>query len=121
MGMSPVPLIPNLFVEIYEEAHVKTFPRTILHFLKCFIDDGFGIWLRDPVPHINNTQNWETFLTLINSMELTLEFSQCSNEVIFMDLTIMLTNGKISTKLYAKPMVLYLFPPFSYHAPCIAI
>jgi hypothetical protein len=58
------------------------------------------------------------FQTLINGMGLTWEFSQRSNEAVFMDLTIMLTNGKITTKLYAKPMALHLYiPPFSCHAP----
>ena len=38
-----------------------------------------------------------------------------------MDLTITLTNGKITTKLYAKPMVLNLYiPPFSCHASGMA-
>jgi hypothetical protein len=51
------------------------------------------------------------FKMLINGMGLTWEFSQRSNEVVFMDLTITLTNGKISTKLYAKPMALHLYIP----------
>lgn len=50
MGMSPAPSIANLFVAIYEEAHIPSFPSTTLHFLKRFIDDGFGIWFRDPNP-----------------------------------------------------------------------
>ena len=59
---------------------------------------------------------------LINGMGLTWEFSQRSNEVVFMDLTITLTNGKISTKLYAKPiMALHLYiPPFLCHAPGVS-
>ena len=48
-------------------------------------------------------------------------FSQQSNKVVFMDLTLTITNGKISTKLYAKPMVLHLYiPPFSCHTPGIS-
>ena len=45
MRMSPAPSIVNLFIAIYEETHVKPFLKTILHFLKHLIDDGFGIWL----------------------------------------------------------------------------
>ena len=78
MGMSPV--------AIYEETYIKPFPLTVLPFLKRFIDDGFGIWIRDSDPTID-TQNWENFQTLINGMGLTWEFSQRSNEVVFMDLS----------------------------------
>ncbi len=49
-GMAPAPSIANLYVAIYEEAHLTNFPTTSLHFLRRFIDDGFGIWLRDPDP-----------------------------------------------------------------------
>jgi hypothetical protein len=120
MGMSPAPSIANLFVAIYENTYITPFPRTTLHFLKRFIDDGFGIWIRDPDPLIDN-QNWVMFQSLINGMGLTWEFSQRSTEVVFMDLTITLTNGKISTKLYAKPLALHLYiPPFSCHAPGVS-
>ena len=120
MGMAPAPSIANLFVAIYEEAHVTSFPSTMLHFLKRFIDDGFGIWLRDPDP-IQNNLNWTTFQTLINGMGLEWEFSPRSNEVNFMDLTITLSDGRLTTKLYAKPMALHLYiPPFSCHAPGIS-
>ena len=120
MGMSPAPSIANLFVAIYEETYIKPFPLTVLPFLKRFIDDGFGIWIKNPNPTID-TQNWENFQTLINGMGLTWEFSQRSNEVVFMDLTISLTNGRIATKLFAKPMALHLYiPPFSCHAPGVA-
>ena len=54
-------------------------------------------------------------------MGLTWEFSERSNEVVFMDLTLKITNGKITTKLYAKPMALHLYiPPFSCHAPGVS-
>ncbi len=59
-------------------------------------------------------QNWENFQTLINRMGLTWECSQRSNKVVFMDLTITLTNGKITTKLFAKPMALHLYIPPSH-------
>ena len=118
--MSPAPSIANLFVAIYEETYIKPFPSTVLPFLKRFINDGFGIWVRDPDAMIDK-QNWENFQTLINGMGLTWEFSHRSNEVVFMDLTITLTNGKITTKLFAKPLALHLYiPPFSCHAPGVA-
>lgn len=121
IGMFPASLVANLFVAIYKETHITTFPAIILHFFKRFIDDGFGIWLRNSDQQIN-LQNWEQFQNLINSMGLMWELSQRSNEVVFMDLTITITNGKISTKLYAKPMALHLYiPPFSCHTPGISM
>ena len=120
MGMAPAPSIANLYVAIYEETHLPTFPTSFLHFLRRFIDDGFGIWLRDPDPHVDETA-WTQFQTLINSMGLQWEFSNRSSTVTFMDLNINLREGKIFTSLYAKPMALHLYiPPSSCHAPGIA-
>ena len=120
MGMSPAPSIANLFVAIYEETHITTFPPSMLYFLKRFIDDGFGIWLRHQDPLIDQ-QHWEHFQHLINDMGLKWEFSPRSNKVVFMDLSLTITNGRIATSLYAKPMALHLYiPPFSCHAPGIS-
>lgn len=120
MGMAPAPSIANLYVAIYEKAHLATFPSTSLHFLRRFIDDGLGIWLRDPNQD-KDEENWTQFKQLVNNMGLQWEFSDRSSDVIFMDLNIHLRRGKIFTSLYAKPMVLHLYiPPSSCHAPGIA-
>ena len=105
MGMSPAPSIANLYVAIYERDHLNPCQHTALHFLRRFIDDGFGIWLRDPNPQTDN-DNWTTFQNTINTMGLTWEFSPRSNTVNFMDIVITLTNGKFTTKLYSKPSAL---------------
>ena len=120
MGMAPAPSIANLFVAIYEETHLATIPNTSLHFLRRFIDDGLGIWLRDPNQE-KDEENWTHFQDLINAMGLQWEFSKRSADVTFMDLNIHLRNGRITTSLYAKPMALHLYiPPSSCHAPGIA-
>jgi len=117
MGMAPAPSIANLFVAIYEQAHINTFPTSSLHFLRRFIDDGLGIWLRDPNPKIDEA-NWTLFQLLINSMGLQWEFSTRSSDVTFMDLNIHLRRGRLFTSLYTKPMALHLYiPPSSCHAP----
>ena len=119
MGMAPAPSIANLFVAIYEETHIPLFPTTSLHFLRRFIDDGFGIWLRDADPQQDDI-HWNLFQDLINNMGLTWEFSTRSSDVTFMDLNIHLRRGKIFTSLYSKPMALHLYiPPSSCHAPGI--
>lgn len=117
MGMAPAPSIANLFVAIYEAVKVTTFPKNRLLFVKRFIDDGFGIWLRDPDPNVD-TYHWDAFQSIINAMGLTWEFSPRSHTVNFMDLVITLDAGKLSTRLYAKPMALHLYiPPSSCHTP----
>jgi len=117
MGMAPTPSIANLFVAIYEQAHITTFPASSLHFLRRFIDDGFGIWLRD-IDSKTDEANWTLFKSIVNSMGLQWEFSPRSSTVTFMDLNIHLRRGRIITSLYTKPMALHLYiPPSSCHAP----
>lgn len=119
MGMSPAPTIANLYVAIFEAMHIVAHPPRQLHYLRRFIDDGFGIWLMDE-NESTNERNWNSFQAIINSMGLTWEFSDLSYTVTFMDLTITLDDGKFTTKLYAKPMALHLYiPPSSCHAPGI--
>lgn len=119
MGMSPAPTIANLYVAIFEDAKITSQPPSQLHYLRRFIDDGFGIWL----PHEDATtdeRDWINFQTLINTMGLTWEFTDRSDTATFMDLTITLKDGIFTTKLYAKPMALHLYiPPSSCHAPGI--
>ena len=85
--------------------------------IRRFIDDGFGIWLHDADPIVDQS-NWETFQSAVNSGGLSWEFSKRSKSVVFMDMTIEIEDGKIVTSLYAKPLALYLYiPPHSCHAP----
>ena len=117
MGMAPAPSIANLFVAIYEETHITPFPASSLHFLRRFIDDGFGIWLRHP-DYNQDTLNWELFQQIINNMGLQWEFSERCHKATFMDLNIKLSNGRLYTSIYAKPLALHLYiPPTSCHAP----
>jgi hypothetical protein len=117
LGMAPAPSIANFFVAIYETSNIVTFPKASLLVLKRFIVDGFGIWLQDP-DQDTDAQQWETFQTIVNEMGLTWEFSPLSHTVTFMDLNITLTNGRLTTSLYAKPMALHLYiPPSSCHTP----
>ena len=121
MGMAPAPSIANLFVAIYEQSNIVPFPKSNLPFLRRFIDDGFGIWLRD-CNHEKDSQQWDLFQNIVNAMGLTWEFSPRSQSVTFMDLTVTLLDGKITTSLYAKPMALHLYlPPTSCHTPGLTI
>jgi hypothetical protein len=120
MGMSPAPTISNLYVAIFENEYIMNKFSTHLYFLRRFIDDGFGIWLRDP-NESRDIAEWFKFQTLINSMGLTWDFTERSHTTVFMDLTITLQHGRFSTSIYAKPLSLHLYiPPSSSHAPGIA-
>ena len=117
MGMSPAPTIANLFVAIYENTHILPYiPRVVLY-LRRFIDDGFGVWLHDPDPLIDES-NWREFQATLNCSGLKWIFSERSDEVVFMDLRLKIEGNKVVTSLYAKPMALHLYiPPHSCHAP----
>ena len=77
-----------------------------------------GIWLPHPNPKIN-VQLWEEFTTSMNNYPgLTWEFTAPTDKVDFMDLTISIKNGKISTSLFEKPLNLHLYIPLrSTHPP----
>jgi hypothetical protein len=117
MGMSPAPTIANLFVAIHEQLCILQFLKSSIMWLRRFIDDGFGIWLHDPDPIVDE-QNWKTFKTAINSGGLSWIFSKRCKKLIFLDMTVEIVNGKFETALYHKPLALHLYiPPFSCHAP----
>ena len=101
-------------------ARIKIIPQYQNHviFYKRFIDDVFRIWLPHPNPKINS-QLWDEFTASMNNYPgLTWEFNTPTNKVIFLDLTISITNGNISTSLYKKLLTLHLYiPPHSAHPP----
>jgi hypothetical protein len=117
MGMSPAPTIANLYVAIYEEMHVLNFIPLTVRYLRHFIDDGFGVWLHDPDPTVDE-RIWRDFQDCLNASRLKWIFSDRSREVVFMDLRLKIEGRHITTSLYAKPMALHLYlPPHSCHAP----
>ena len=117
MGMSPAPTIANLFVAIHEQLCILQFLQSFIMWLRRFIDDGFGIWLHDLDPAVDE-QNWKVFKAAINSGGLSWTFSKRCKKVIFLDLTVEIVNGKFETALYHKPLALHLYiPPLSCHAP----
>ena len=69
VGISPPPTIANLFVAIYKEEHVLPFIPLVVKYLRRFIDNGFGIWLHDPDPNINDS-NWKAFQACLNNCGL---------------------------------------------------
>ena len=112
----PPPPPPPPHATIYYGLHAsKIFPNHRQHviFYKRFIDDVFGSWLPHPNAQINK-RLWDEFTKSMNNYPgLTWEFNPPSDKVDFMDLTISIQNGSISTSLFEKPLNLHLYitPP----------
>ena len=117
MGMSPAPPIANLYVALHESTFIPDWLTSSLFFYKRFIDDGIGIWIHNENDSVDK-QNWDTFQLLVNNGGLTWEFTELSQEINFMDMTINISGDRIETNLSEKPLALHLYiPPQSCHPP----
>jgi hypothetical protein len=94
---------------------LPTFSSNLLYF-KWYIDDIFGIWLP---PSNNKLATWEAFKACINNWgSLTWVIEEPSTTTNFLDLTLTITDSRISTATFQKPIYLYLYiPPTSAHPP----
>ncbi len=117
MGTPPAPSWANLYFAIHEDEALAEFVGRLLGFWH-FIDDIFGIWICHPDPETDEAR-WQDFIRRMNDDPgLTWIFSERSNQVDFMDLTITLNDGVITTSLYEKPLNLHLcIPAHSAHPP----
>ena len=119
MGTPPAPPYATLYFALHEKEVIKNFPRLV--FYRRLIDDGFGAWMGEA------DGNFACFQTAINNYgKLTWEFSNLTEKVNYLDLTISvnpsiaLNNCTLSFQLYEKALNLYLYlPPNSAHPPGI--
>ena len=109
---TPPPPPPPPYATIYYGLHESKFLPNHRHnviFYKHFIDDVFGIWLPHPNVQINK-RLWDEFTQSMNSYPgLTWEFNPPSDKVDFMDLTISIHQGKITTSLFERHLNLHLY------------
>jgi hypothetical protein len=103
MGILPAPTIANLYVAIYKLNHSIPLLEKYLVFYKRFINNGFAIWLHNLHP-TTNTNNWNDFKALLNTMGLRWTFKSPRKKLIFMDMTIQVKRERITTTIYAKPL-----------------
>ncbi|EJK66555.1 hypothetical protein THAOC_12523 [Thalassiosira oceanica] len=110
--------ISNLYVAIHEEEEVLQYLAcNWILFLKCFIDDGIGIWLHHPDP-AEDERHWKEFQSVVARGGLAWDFSKRSNQIDFMDGTISLVDNRVEFRLFEKPLALHLYlPPYSCHPP----
>ncbi len=85
MEMSPAQTVANLFVAMYEKAHVLQYVPQAVLYLHHLIDDGIGIWLHN-TDLIVDKNYWKEFQTCLNNIGLKWVFSERSDEMVFMDL-----------------------------------
>ena len=117
MGAPPAPQIATIYYATEEANFLPIFQDRLIYYGR-YLDDVFGIWLHHNDPAIDATR-WQEFQVAMNSNSgLTWEFSELSLKVNFLDLTVNLDQGIITTTLYEKELNLHLYiPPHSAHAP----
>lgn len=126
MGTPAAPMYATVVFAIREIEIIPRFQPQLIEYGR-FIDDGFGIW--QPLPTdspATDAARWTEFQTAINqpgafsntARRLIWDFSPRSPSVSYLDLTINLHCGHLSTCLYEKALNLYLYlPPHSCHPP----
>jgi hypothetical protein len=119
MGTPPGCVYATLYFGIWELELLPLF-EDCLPYYRRYIDDCFGIWLTHPDPAIDSA-NWLAFQASMDSYgKLEWLFTDRATEANFLDLSITLTRGGITTSIFEKDMNLYLYlPPHSAHPPGI--
>ena len=99
MGTPMAPTVANLFMTSLEEKILQNSPVPVdPEYWKRFIDDIFLLW-------VGSEEELERFLEFLNEIHPTIKFTHsCSNDQIsFLDISISLKNGFLSTDLFTKP------------------
>merc|ERR1711884_787583 len=102
MGTPPAPSYAYLSFAIHKNTFLDKFNKNLI-FYERFIDNVIGIWIS------SNDNAWNRFQCKMNESYLEWEFSNFSNRVDFMDMTITLVDGKLTTTLFEKALNLYLY------------
>ena len=117
MGAPPAPTYANVSFATHELGILDEFHNS-LGYYKRYIDDVFGIWIPDPDPVIDAAK-WRAFQIRLNAWHgLQWIVSERTTEVVFLDLTLCLTDTTMISTLFEKPMNLHLYlPARSAHPP----
>ena len=127
MGTPPAPTWATIYFCVWEIVIIPEFPELVYY--RRYIDDGFGAWV--PNPAVDNAARLTLFHQRMQSFgvehdfflsnpalrPLEWTFSALAPTAVFLDLTISIDNGCVSTKIYEKDLNLYLYiPPHSCHS-----
>ena len=132
MGTPAAPDYATLYFAIWEIEIIQKYPE-LNQLYSRYIDDGFGIWTQLKAEE-EDEQRWASFKADINSYginhsffainkcykPLNWEFSEISNNSIYLDLNISINENSIKTTIYEKKLNLHLYIlPHSCHSPGI--
>ena len=107
MGTRVAPSYANIFMSDFEQKHIYSY-RLQPKVWYRYIDDIFCIW-QYGIEELNG------FLTHINSVHRTIKFTAeiSKTEINFLDTTVKLNEGEITTDLYCKPTDRNNYLPFN--------
>jgi len=115
MGTPPACMWATLFFDRHKQNLCTTYNRWLLDWA-CYIDDGIGIWNWDGSPEC--IQAFTDFKRELQQFHLTWEVSNPQASVNYLDITLTIKNGQISSDLFEKKLHLYLYlPRASAHPP----
>ena len=111
IGKPPALLWATIYEEIHDDEYIHQW-TTYVKFVRSFIDNWNAIW--DPPVETSDEESnikYDKFKAVVNNNKgLTWEFTELSNSVNFLDLTLtILPDGNIKTKLSEKPLSLHLY------------
>jgi hypothetical protein len=115
MGTSVACVLATIYYSFHEESTIlPTYGNGgPLLFYRRFIDDGFIIWT-PTIPYAP----FDRFKSDLCFGKLTWTADTPSNSVNFLDLTLSISNGFVTSKTYSKEHNLHLYlPPRSAHSP----
>ena len=97
MGKKMAPSYANLFMGKSEQEALAAAPHSPLIWWR-YIDDIFLLWT-------HGEDKLNEFITYLNNLHPTIKFTSffSYNEIPFLDVKVMLLNGKLETDLYVKP------------------
>ena len=77
--------------------------------LTQWIDNIFGIWVCNKCKCWKQCKHWKEFVSNLPFGRLIWTTEDPAKKTVFLDLTISIEKGKITTATYQKPMNLYLY------------
>ena len=111
MGSKCAPAVACLFMAQFEETFVYSLPATEQPPIwLCYIDDIFCLWPHGP-------DALATFSQYLNSCHPKIKFTSNSlpNSIHFLDVTVHVTEGHLTTELFTKPTSSLAYLRNSYH------
>ena len=119
-GKPPAPPWAIIYENIHEDEYIPDWIEYV-KFVKRFIDDCCWIWnsAADSSNEESKIKSDEFKSVVNNNKDLTWEFTELSNSVNFLDLTLNIESSQVTrTELFEKPLALHLYiPSHSMHPP----